>query len=55
LKTSLGAKQTLKLSDAKLAMNTIRAHTSHNADFIYGTNYEDNLKGVRVTLMVTGL
>jgi len=50
------AKGTLKLSDAKLAMNTIRAHTSIDADFIYGTVHDKHLnEGVRVTVMATGL
>ena len=50
------AKGTLKLSDAKLAMNTIRAQTSPSADFIYGTIDDENLnEGIRVTVMTTGL
>lgn len=50
------AKGTLKLSEAQLAMNTIRAHTSLDADFIYGTAHDKHLnEGVRVTVMATGL
>lgn len=50
------AKGTLKLSDAKLAMNTIRAQTSPSADFIYGTIDDEHLnEGIRVTVMATGL
>lgn len=50
------AKGTLKLSDAKLAMNTIRAHTLPSADFFYGTFDDEYLnEGIRVTMMATGL
>jgi hypothetical protein len=37
------AKGTLKLSESKLAMNTIRAYASPDAHVIYGAAYDDNL------------
>ena len=50
------AKGSLKLSESKLAMNTIRAYASSEAHVIYGTAYDDNLGDqVRVTVVATGL
>jgi cell division protein FtsZ len=50
------AKGSLKLSESKLAMNTIRAYASSEAHVIYGTAYDDNLgEQVRVTVVATGL
>ena len=50
------AKGSLKLSESKLAMNTIRAYASPDAHVIYGTAYDDDLGDhVRVTVVATGL
>ncbi|MBT9505329.1 cell division protein FtsZ [Rhodoferax sp.] len=50
------AKGSLKLSESKLAMNTIRAYASPDAHVIYGTAYDDNLgEEIRVTVVATGL
>jgi cell division protein FtsZ len=50
------AKGSLKLSDSKLAMNTIRAYASPDAHVIYGTAYDDELGDeIRVTVVATGL
>lgn len=50
------AKGSLKLSESKLAMNTIRAYASPDAHVIYGTAYDDELGDqVRVTVVATGL
>jgi len=50
------AKGSLKLSESKLAMNTIRAYASPEAHVIYGTAYDDSLgEDVRVTVVATGL
>jgi cell division protein FtsZ len=50
------AKGSLKLSESKLAMNTIRAFASSEAHVIYGTAYDDSLVDqVRVTVVATGL
>jgi cell division protein FtsZ len=50
------AKGSLKLSESKLAMNTIRAYASPDAHVIYGTAYDDNLiDQIRVTVVATGL
>ncbi|HWP13039.1 MAG TPA: cell division protein FtsZ, partial [Ramlibacter sp.] len=50
------AKGSLKLSESKLAMNTIRAYASADAHVIYGTAYDDDLgDDVRVTVVATGL
>jgi cell division protein FtsZ len=50
------AKGSLKLSESKLAMNTIRAYASPDAHVIYGTAYDDSLgEEIRVTVVATGL
>ncbi len=50
------ARNSLKLSESKLAMNTIRAFASADAHVIYGTAYEDSLgDDLRVTVVATGL
>jgi cell division protein FtsZ len=50
------AKGSLKLSESKLAMNTIRAYASPDAHVIYGTAYDDSLMDeIRVTVVATGL
>src|SRR3954470_20593518 len=50
------AKGSLKLSESKLAMNTIRAYASPDAHVIYGTAYDDALGDeVRVTVVAPGL
>jgi cell division protein FtsZ len=50
------AKGSLKLSESKLAMNTIRAYASPDAHVIYGTAYDDRLgDNIRVTVVATGL
>ena len=50
------AKGSLKLSESRLAMNTIRAYASPEAHVIYGTAYDDSLKDdIRVTVVATGL
>jgi cell division GTPase FtsZ len=50
------AKGSLKLSESKLAMNTIRAYASSEAHVIYGAAYDDSLGDeMRVTVVATGL
>ncbi len=50
------AKGSLKLSESKLAMNTIRAYASPEAHVIYGAAYDDALGDeMRVTVVATGL
>jgi cell division protein FtsZ len=50
------AKGSLKLSESRLAMNTIRAYASPDAHVIYGTAYDDMLGDeIRVTVVATGL
>ncbi len=50
------AKGSLKLSESKLAMNTVRAYASPEAHVIYGTAYDDELGDeIRVTVVATGL
>ena len=50
------AKGCLKLSESKVAMNTIRNFASPDAHVIYGTAYDDNLGDqIRVTVVATGL
>ncbi|MFW9594079.1 MAG: cell division protein FtsZ [Macromonas sp.] len=46
----------LKLSESKVAMNTIRAFAAPDAHVIYGTAYDDSLgDALRVTVVATGL
>jgi cell division protein FtsZ len=50
------AKGSLKLSESKQAMNTIRAYASEDAHVIYGTAYDESLGDqIRVTVVATGL
>lgn len=50
------AKGSLRLSETKLALNTIRAYASRDAHVIYGTAYNDGLGDtIRVTLVASGL
>jgi cell division protein FtsZ len=50
------AKGSLKLSESRLAMNTIRAYAAPDAHVIYGTASDDSLVGnIRVTVVATGL
>ncbi|MBE7940514.1 MULTISPECIES: cell division protein FtsZ [Ramlibacter] len=50
------AKGSLKLSESKQAMNTIRAYASPDAHVIYGAAYDDSLGDeMRVTVVATGL
>jgi cell division protein FtsZ len=50
------AKSSLKLSESKLAMNTIRAYASPEAHVIYGAAYDETLGDeMRVTVVATGL
>lgn len=50
------AKGSLKLSESRLAMNTVRAYASPEAHVIYGTAYDDELgDDIRVTVVATGL
>ena len=50
------SKGSLKLSESKLAMNTIRAYASPEAHVIYGAAYDDSLGDeMRVTVVATGL
>lgn len=50
------AKGSLKLSESKVAMNTIRSYAAENAHVIYGTAYDDNLgEQIRGTVVATGL
>ncbi|MEO7242609.1 MAG: cell division protein FtsZ [Variovorax sp.] len=50
------SKSSLKLSESKLAMNTIRAYASPEAHVIYGAAYDDRLGDeMRVTVVATGL
>ena len=50
------AKGSLKLTESKLAMNTIRTYASPDAHVIYGTAYDDALEdSIRVTVVATGL
>ncbi len=49
-------KGSLKLSESKLAMNTIRAYAAPDAHVIYGAAYDDDLGDeIRVTVVATGL
>jgi cell division protein FtsZ len=50
------AKGSLKLSESKQAMNTIRTYASETAHVIYGTAYDEALGDeIRVTVVATGL
>ena len=50
------AKKSLRLSEAKLIMNSVRAKASPNAHLIYGTMHEQSLEdGLQVTILATGL
>ena len=50
------SKGSLKLSESKLAMNTVRAYASPDSHVIYGTAYDDELgDDIRVTVVATGL
>jgi cell division protein FtsZ len=50
------SKGSLKLSESKLAMTTIRAFASPDAHIIYGTAYDESLgDAIRVTVVATGL
>jgi cell division protein FtsZ len=50
------SKGSLKLSESKLAMTTIRAFASPDAHIIYGTAYDESLgEAIRVTVVATGL
>jgi cell division protein FtsZ len=50
------SKGSLKLTESKLAMNTIRAYASPDAHVIYGAAYDDSLgEDIRVTVVATGL
>jgi cell division protein FtsZ len=50
------AKDGLKLSESRTAMNTIRAHAAPDAHIIYGTAYDDAMgDNIRVTVVATGL
>ncbi|MFT5933876.1 MAG: cell division protein FtsZ [Hydrogenophaga sp.] len=50
------AKSSLKLSESRLAMNTIRAYASPEAHVIYGAAYDESLGDeMRVTVVATGL
>jgi cell division GTPase FtsZ len=50
------AKGSLKLSESRLAMNTINAYASPDAHVIYGAAYDDSLGDeIRVTVVATGL
>jgi len=50
------SKGTLKLSESREAMNTIRAYATQDAHIIYGAAYDDTLGDeIRVTVVATGL
>lgn len=50
------ARGKLKLSESKLAMDTINAYASPDAHVIYGAAYDDSLgEDIRVTVVATGL
>ncbi|WHZ10470.1 MAG: Cell division protein FtsZ [Burkholderiaceae bacterium] len=49
-------KDSLKLAESKLAMNTIRAYAAPDAHVIYGAAYDESLGDeIRVTVVATGL
>ena len=46
----------LKLRESKLAINTVRAYASADANVIYGTAQDDSLgKQIRITVVATGV
>ena len=50
------SKGSLKLSESRLAMNTINAYASPDAHVIFGAAYDDSLgENIRVTVVATGL
>jgi cell division protein FtsZ len=50
------SRATFKLSESKLAMNTIRRYAAEEAHVIYGTAYDETLGDqLRVTVIATGL
>lgn len=50
------ARGTLKLSESKIATETVRAFASQDAHVIYGTAYDDSLGDqIRVTVVASGL
>ncbi|WP_404300416.1 cell division protein FtsZ [Alicycliphilus denitrificans] len=50
------SKGSLKLSESRLAMNTINAYASPDAHVIFGAAYDDSLgEEIRVTVVATGL
>jgi cell division protein FtsZ len=50
------SRSTFKLSESKLAMNTIRRYAAEEAHVIFGTAYDENLGDqLRVTVIATGL
>ncbi len=50
------AKGSLKLSESKVSMNTIRAFAAPDAHVIFGTAYDESLgDAIRVTVVATGL
>ena len=50
------SKGSLKLSESRLAMNTINAYASKDAHVIFGAAYDDSLDDeIRVTVVATGL
>jgi cell division protein FtsZ len=50
------SKGSLKLSESRLAMNTINAYASKDAHVIFGAAYDDTLGDeIRVTVVATGL
>jgi len=50
------SKGSLKLSESREVMNTIRAYASSEAEAIYGAAYDDSLgDAIRVTVVATGL
>ena len=50
------SKGSLKLSESRLAMNTINAYASQEAHVIFGAAYDDSLgENIRVTVVATGL
>jgi len=50
------SRSTFKLSESKLAMNTIRRYAAEEAHIMYGTAYDESLGDqLRVTVIATGL